>query len=74
MIPLAVSQEAIFFPQNQPAGFVTKSIHLLIISQHAYKMNTGTKFSKWVALFLIEYIFPEYILNVFPPPTQTPGL
>ena len=60
-------------PPDQPKGFVTKSIHLLIISQHTYKMNICTKFSKWASLVLIEYIFPEKILNVFPPPTQTPG-
>lgn len=55
-------------PPNQPSGFVTKSIHLLIISLHAYKMNIGTKFTMWVSLFLTEYIFPEYILNVFSSP------
>lgn len=53
-------------PQINQKGFVTKFSDLLIISQHTYKMNTCAKFSKWVSLFLIEYIFPEYISYASP--------
>lgn len=54
---LATSHEAMFFPSNQPKGFVTKSIHPLTISQHTHKMNIRTEFSKSVSHFLIEHIF-----------------
>lgn len=69
--PLATSQEATFLPRISPKAFATKSIHLLIISQHTYKMSTCTKFSKWVSLFLIEYIFPEHIWVFFLPHPNT---
>lgn len=62
-----------FLPPNPLTGFVTKSIHLLIISPHTHKMNKCMKFSKRVSRFLIEFIFPEQ-KNVFPSSAQTPGL